>query len=71
MPGLEGVEVIRLESGSIGSIKKYEARESVRKTKVNSSALVRTQGPPDSMEMRLSNPSGRLKVQTSYNCSGK
>jgi hypothetical protein len=58
LPGLEGAEVIRLKSGSIRSIEKYEVGGSVRKTKVNSSALGRTFGPLDSMEMRLSNPFG-------------
>jgi hypothetical protein len=42
LPGFEGAEVIRLESGSIRSIKKYGVGESDRKTKVNSSALGRT-----------------------------
>jgi hypothetical protein len=42
LPGLEGAEVIRLESGSIRSIERYQVRESDRETKVNSSALGRT-----------------------------
>jgi hypothetical protein len=57
-PGLEGAEVIKLESGSIRSVKKHEVRESVRRIKVNSSALGRTSGPLDLIEMRLRNPSG-------------
>lgn len=42
LPGLEGVEVIRHESGSIRSIEKYGIREADRETKVNSSARGRT-----------------------------
>jgi hypothetical protein len=55
LPGFEGVEVINLESGSIRSIEKCELGESDRETKTNSSALGRTYGPLDSIEMRLSN----------------
>jgi hypothetical protein len=42
LPGFEGAEVIKLGSGSIRSVSENEVRESVRKIKVNSSALGRT-----------------------------
>jgi hypothetical protein len=42
IPGLEGAEVIRLESGSIRSTNKCKVGEFGLEVKVNSSALGRT-----------------------------